>query len=137
MQGKPRFCYGSSPPWELLWANGGGGEGVCEGCPAWLFSLSHTFPMWFCICVFDHVNPCLAPTPTPSVSLPHTPQRLTEIDSPLYPTDTPPPHSSKMARILHFSLEQLTPLPEKRIKYRAGERFPLTVCSTSLRRSGD
>lgn len=68
MQGKPRFSYGSSLPWELLWENGGRGkrgEGVCEGCPAWLFSLSRTFPMWFCICVFDHVNPCLAPTPPP------------------------------------------------------------------------
>lgn len=66
------------------------------GSPAWLFSLSLTFPMWLCICVFDHVNPCLAPTHSPGLpaidSLPHTPQRLTEIDSPLYPhTYTPPP----------------------------------------------
>lgn len=66
-----------------------GGRGGYVGSPAWLFSLSLTFPMWLCICVFDHVNPCLAPTPPslPAIdSLPHTPQCLTEIDSPLYPT---------------------------------------------------
>lgn len=70
MQGKPRFSYGSSLPWELLWENGeeGGGKEGYVGSPAWLFSLSLTFPMWLCICVFDHVNPCLAPTPP--VSLP-------------------------------------------------------------------
>lgn len=73
-QGKPRFSYGSSVSWELLWENWEEGGGGREPCVALLPSL--IFPMWLCIFVFDHVNPCLAPTHPPALpaidSLPHT-----------------------------------------------------------------
>lgn len=78
------------------------------------FSLFLTFPMWLCICVFDHVNPCLAPTPPGPLakdSLPHTPQRLTEIDSPLYPR-----HPLQDGKHSSFFLSAAYHNPDKRIK---------------------
>lgn len=83
--------------------------GLGGGGLAWLLFFSLSFPMWRCVCLFDHVNPCLAPPPPPTPpprshpsppatvsAATHTPQRLTEIDSPLHPTQAPPPPHNKL-----------------------------------------
>lgn len=89
-----------------------GGRGGYVGSPAWLFSLSLTFPMWLCICVFDHVNPCLAPTPPQSPCHRLTATHTSVPDRNWQPTlsHTPPPKWHA------FFIPPLSSLPQTQIK---------------------
>lgn len=115
-----------------------GGRGGYVGSPAWLFSLSLTFPMWLCICVFDHVNPCLAPTPqSPCHRLTATHTSVPDRNWQPTLSHTPPPKWHA------FFIPPLSSLPQPQIKNeiktlgRQAGKQELTVCSTSLSNSSD